>query len=321
LYELFYYVQNPDGTTSKVSLASYTGQTGDGVRDAGDHLTDMHWVSPGGTQLYDQPAAVPVDLGSPSDFELSISQDLPAITADAVTGERYVYLDITALSGASENGFDIWAGPYYPDVSSDVNLRNLMALNDPAVHNAEGVVVSAIEYNPTNSNYTDPLDIPLTYLNPDQAGTSVYVSLFDTDSGSQPPVVFYLDTVAESDWSLTFSAGDPDPDGVNGRCMIGSCNNQWVEPPYQIQIPDLTGDCDPSNPDPQVCTPFNGGRLMAHYIGGYGDTYVWHVSTWVEPSNVNLQGVTAVSAPTFTPIWLVGFLLLTSLGFWVKYRK
>lgn len=280
LYELFYYAQNPDGTTSKVPLANYTGQTGDGIRDTGDHLTDMHWVSPGGTRLYDQPADAPVDPGSPGDFELSISQDLTAIAADAVTGERYVYLDITALSGASENGFDIWAGPYYPGVSSDVNIRNIMALNNPSAHDAHGVIVSALEYNPTNSNYDNPIDIPLTYLSPDQAGTSVYVSLFDADSGAQPPVVFYLDTIAESDWSLTFGAGDPDPDGVSGRCFVSGslCNNQWVDPPYQIQLPDLTGDCDLSNPDPQICNPFYGGRLMAHYIGGVADTYVWQVN-------------------------------------------
>jgi hypothetical protein len=277
LYELFYYAQSSDGMPQKIPLARYTGQTGDGVRDTGSHQTDMRWISPGGTRLYDQPADVPVDPGSPNDFELSISQDLANIAADSMTGERYVYLDITALSGASENGFDIWAGPLYPDVSSDVNTRNLQILNDPFAHSAQGVVVSALEYNPVNSNYNNLVDIPLTYLDPEKAGIMVYVSLFDTDSGAQPPITFYIDTIAESDWSLTFGTGDPDPDGVNGRCLPGSCNNQWVNPPYQIRIPDLTSDCDPANPDPQVCTPFNGGRLMAHYIGGNGDTYSWRV--------------------------------------------
>ena len=261
-------------------MANYTGQTGDGVRDSGDHLTDMRWVSPGGTQIYDQPAAVPVDPGSPGDFELSLSQDLSGIGFDPITGERYVYLDITTLSGASENGFDIWAGPLYPDISTDVNIRNIQVLNLPSSHNAKGVIVSALEYNLVNSNYNNVIDIPLTYVNSEQAGQSVYVSLFDTDSGAQPPIIFYLDTVAESDWSLTFGASDPDPDGVGllDRCQPGSCNMLWVDPPYQIQLPDLTSACDPANPDQQICTPFYGGRLMAHYIGGQADTYAWQVN-------------------------------------------
>jgi hypothetical protein len=278
LYELFYYAQNSDGTTIRTPLANYTGQTGDGVRDSGDHLTDMRWVSPGGTQLYDQPAVVPVDLGSPDDFELSIAQDLTGIVTDPTTGERYVYLDITTLKGASENGFDIWAGPLYPGVPSDVNMRNIQILNNLSVPSAKGVVVSALEYNPVNSNVDFATDIPLTYLDPEQAGQSVYVSLFDPDAGAQPPVVFYLDTVAESDWSLTFGAGGTDPDGVDGRCPIGLCQNMWIDPPYQIQLPDLTSACDPTNPDPQACTPFYGGRLMARYIGGQADTYVWQVN-------------------------------------------
>ncbi len=278
LYELFYYTQNSDGSTTRTPLANYTGQTGDNIRDDGSHLTDMHWVSPGGTQIYDQPAAVPVDPGSSSDFELSIAQDLPGIVTDPATGDRYVYLDITTLSGASENGFDIWAGPLYPDVSSDVNIRNIRVLNSPSSHNAKGVVVSALEYNLVNSNYSNVIDIPLTYVNADQAGQPVYVSLFDTDSGAEPPIIFYLDTVPESDWSLTFGAGDPDPDGVSGRCKPGFCDGKWVDPLYQIQMPDLTSACDLANPDSQICTPFYGGRLMAHYIGGVGDTYAWQVN-------------------------------------------
>lgn len=320
LYELFYYTQNPDRTVSKIPLARYTGQTGDGVRDNGNHQTDMHWVSPGGTQIYDQPAAVPVAPGSPGDFELSLSQDLTGITIDPVTGERYVYLDITTLSGASENGFDIWAGPLYPDVSSDVNIRNIQILDDPSVHSAKGVVVSALEYNPVNSNVDFATDIPLTYLDPEQAGQSVYVSLFDPDAGAQPPVVFYLDTVAESDWSLTFGAGDPDPDGVSGRCLPGSCNTLWVDPPYQIQIPDLTSDCDPANPDPQVCTPFSGGRLMARFSAGSLDKYVWQVYFDVEPTSIDLHNVAAGREPMMLPVWVTAVLSLISLGI-VVMRK
>ena len=48
-YHLFYWAQNSDGTLRRVDLATYTGQVGDNNRDNGDHLTDMQWVSPGGS--------------------------------------------------------------------------------------------------------------------------------------------------------------------------------------------------------------------------------------------------------------------------------
>ncbi len=292
LYELYYYTQNANGTLATVNIAHYTGQTGDGVRDSGDHLTDLHWVSPGGTVLYDQPAPVPVDAGSPGDFELDLSQDIPGIITDPDTGDRYLYLDITALDGASENGFDIWAGPLITDTSSNVNVRNIQILNNPSIHDSQGVVVTALDYLPVNSNVNFATDIPLTPINAAQAGESVYISLYDSDSGSQPPVIFYFDTIAESDWSLTFGAGDPDPDGVSGRCQPGSCQTQWVEPPYNIQIPTLTTDCDLDNPDPQICTPFYGGKLMARYIGGEQDTYGWEVDAPDAPT----QATTGCSA-------------------------
>lgn len=286
LFELFYYAQNPDGTIQRVDLARYTGQTGDnrdlvnGAASPGDHKTDMHWVSPGGTRLYDQPADVPVNPGSPGDFELSLSADVPGILVEPGSGNKYIYLDITAQSGASENGFEIWAGPYYPDVSSNVNLRNLAALNDPAAHAAKGVTVFAMGNLPMNSNFDNAVDIPLIYVGPELAGQSVFVSLFDTDSGADPPIIFYFDSIAEEDWSMTFGAGGEDPDGVSGRCLPGSCNNQWVDPSYEIKIPGNLDDCDWENTagDWEDCTPFYGGRLMARYIGGNGDTYGWRIS-------------------------------------------
>lgn len=278
LYQLFYYAQNNDGTITKIPLANYTGQTGDGVRDTGNHQTDMRWVSPGGTPLYDQPVNVPVDLGSPGDFELSIANDLPGILVDPGTGNKYVYLDVTALRGASENGFEVWAGPYYPDVSSDVNIRNIQVLNNPAAHASKGATVFAMGNLPMNSNYSSAVNIPLIYVGPELAGESIYISLFDTDAGARPPIIFYFDSVAEEDWSLTFGAGDPDPDGVSGRCLPGSCDNRWVNPSYQIEIPGILDNCNWNSPTQKDCTPFYGGRLMARYIGGGADTYGWQIS-------------------------------------------
>ncbi len=64
MYALSYDRQNSDGSTERIDLARYTGQVGDNARDTGEHQTDLHWVSPGGTQGLGQPAFVPVDPGS-----------------------------------------------------------------------------------------------------------------------------------------------------------------------------------------------------------------------------------------------------------------
>ncbi len=70
-YELFYWAQNADGTVARITLATYTGQVGDNVRDNGNHLTDMQWVSPGAPLNTGQPAPVPTDCGSPNGGDFS----------------------------------------------------------------------------------------------------------------------------------------------------------------------------------------------------------------------------------------------------------
>lgn len=316
VYQLFYYRQNPDETITRENLARYTGQVGDGARDNGDHLTDMRWVSPGGTPIFDQPAPVPVDAGSSKTFELHITDDLPSIVTEPGTGNRYVYLDVSTKSGASENGFEIWAGPpnYTDTISSDVNVRNVQITNSPNSHSSEGVTVFALNNLPLNSNFgqynvSDPIDIPLTYIGPEHAGQTVSVSLYDSDAGSDPPIIFFFDTIAEADWSLTFAVpGQDDPDGVADgvRCLPGSCQTQWISPSYQIQVPTLTNNCF-DNPDPQVCTPFYGGRLIARYDAGVHDSYGWEVTGPITPTVADNAGCTAfpigvhVGARSVTP--------------------
>ena len=297
-YELFYYRENlNDGTISRTDLAKYTGQTGDGVRDNGSHLTDMHWVSPGAQMIYDQPANVPTtganatagDFGS---FEISISNQLVNILRDPDTGYRYIYLDVTAITGSSENGFEVWAGPpdYVSTISSNVNTRNVQVINNPGTHSSRGVTVFGLGNLPMNSNYPSAyVDIPLIYVPPEYAGQEIRVSLFDSDSGAQPPITFFFDSVAMSDWSLVFSnssdpTNDPDHDAANyptnGRCRIGLCQNVWVDPSYKLIVPtyDPIRCTNPSNPAQRnVCTPFFGGRLVARYRGGQDDTYGWQI--------------------------------------------
>lgn len=306
-YELFYWQETPTGLV-RTDLASYYGQAGDFVysrngylRDLAfssfNHQTDLRWVSPGGIQANDQPAVVPTACGSPNGgdydpvncpagsppssgngFEIDLTSDLPNIFTDT-DGNRYLYLDVTAQSGASENGFQIWAGPSdyvsgangSPILPSEVNARNVAMINAPGSHSADGVMVYAIGSLPLNSNFganwdgiagNDFIDIPLTTLGPEYASQSIYVSIYDTDSGAAPPLIFYFDTIPFNDWSLTFSQPPlPDPDGGSGRCLIGLCTTQFVVPPYRLDIP----------------ATFTGGQLIARYISGTSDTYHWHI--------------------------------------------
>jgi hypothetical protein len=300
LFELSYYSQDANGFSVEVPLVSYIGQTGDGVRDNGDHLTDMRWVSPGADVPFstvDDPGAnVPAIAQTIDSFEIDLTTDVPNMLTDAKTGDRYIYLDVSALSGASENGYEIWAGPpdYVNSVPSEVNNRNLYILNNPGSHDSMGLELTAVNTLLQNSNFSSPVDIPLATIGPEMAGEVIEVALWDSDAGAQPPWVFYFDTLlftpddsnplgydpANTDWAMAFGVtGQDDPDGVaeGVRCLPGGCQSQWVDPPYQITIPGDLSNCDWANPTMKDCTPFYGGRLMVRVIGGTSDTYAWEL--------------------------------------------
>lgn len=310
-FDLFYLTETAEGGSQETPLAWYYGQSGDFVVERNgfprdltfssfDHQTDLLWVTPGGRDNLAQPVAVPTGCGSPnggdfdpvtcpdgtppgegSGFEIDLSADVPGIVVDG-DGNRVLFLDITSLSGSSENAFDIWAGPddYLAATPGEVNGRNVAVLNDLDSHDAEGIVITAVENKLTSSNAFTRTNVPIGYVGPEYAGQPVYVSLYDGDSGAQPPITFFFDTIDPQDWSLTFSnPPEPDPDGQTGRCIIGACNAQFVDPPYRIDIPTLNEACSNPNDRAQqmVCTPFEGGRLMASYHPGLFDSYLWHM--------------------------------------------
>ncbi len=286
IYQLSYYLEHTDGTIQEIPLAAYTG-----LKD-NNHDTDLHWVSPGAPPSFDYPGpstGVPADLGS---FQINLDTDVPNILTEQSTGNRYIYLNVTASHGSSENGFEIWAGPddYINSVPSDANERNIHVLDSPGAHNSAGAVVFALGTLPLNSSTDNRVDIPLVYISPNYAGETIHISLFDSDTGTVPPITFFFDSLAYNpgppptgDWFMEF--GDPnnttDPDGVpvSTRCNLasGDCNNEWIDPAYKIIVPGDLENCDYNNPTTD-CTPFYGGRLMASYQGGQHDTYVWEIS-------------------------------------------
>ncbi|MCB9420124.1 MAG: hypothetical protein H6667_09980 [Ardenticatenaceae bacterium] len=299
VFELSYISQNEDGSAESIPLARYTGQVGDGVRDNGSHLTDLHWVSPGAAPSFDQPAFVPVDANSSGSFEIDLTEDVPGIVTNPLTGYRELYLGVTAVTGSSENGFEIWAGPptYIHAVPSEVNARNLYIMNNPQTHSSAGVTIFALDALPQNSNINTQIDLPLLYLSANYAGQTITVTAFDIEHYAPFPITFYIDTISQSDWSMTFGkSGVDDPDGIPDgvRCLPGNCSDEWIDPPYHIQLPDFTTECDPANPDPQLCTPFYGGRLMVSFPSRQNESYAWTASVPDEPVPDNTASCAAL---------------------------
>ena len=294
LFELYYYRQIADEQPVEMPVASYIGYVGDPARDLhGDHQTDLRWVSPGADkQGYDFPIAdvpgvseVPTTEGDTS-FEVRLAE-VGNMIVDPSSGDRFLYLDVTTLSGASENAYHIWAGPddYVDTSATDVNERNLAAINNLGSHDSRGVQVEAMGRMTSNNLYPNAIDMPLADIPAAAAGYTISVSSFDLDSGVQPPITFFFDSIPKSDWSLTFAdPGVDDPDGVAAgtRCTLGgpdgdNCNNVWTTPAYQINIPGDLSNCDFLNPTQADCTPFMGGRLMVDLNGGIYDTHAWDI--------------------------------------------
>src|SRR5690606_18353033 len=103
-YDLYYYhVNEVSGLIEPVNIATYIG------REDNLHDTDLRWVSPGGDLSYDQTVDVPTLIPGTS-FEVNLDT-ISDILRDQTTQNRYLYLDVTTLTGASENGYELWAGP------------------------------------------------------------------------------------------------------------------------------------------------------------------------------------------------------------------
>lgn len=300
-FELYYF-RTDDALITRRSLASYTGQTGDnrdlnlGASSPGDHNTDLTWVSPGAeNQGPDFDAeygtnAVPVDPGSATTFEIDLTTDVPLLEADSDTGARDLYLDVTALSGASLNAFRVWAGPpdYVQSVPANINQRNVVVTNSPGEHNSQGVTVTAVNRAVFSSATNGLLEVerPLTFIPASFADVGFTLSLFDLDAGTVPPVTFFFDNIPESDWSLTFAQpGIDDPDGVPDgvRCAPGSCNAQWINPAYQLKLPGNLEACFEEEPKYGDCVPFYGGTLMMRYAAGEQDTFAIEIRSGHAP--------------------------------------
>ncbi len=123
-------------------------------------------------------------------FEINLATDTARIVTDAATGARYIYLDIQTISGASENGFELWAGP--PSASagipSDANFRNVYISDNPNERQSFGVSVFAMGTLPMNASASgDSLIFPsFMSLPPMQVVKSLSLFLIQTRGRNRP---------------------------------------------------------------------------------------------------------------------------------------
>jgi hypothetical protein len=224
------------------------------------------------------------------DFIIDFDSEVPDIFEDPSTGVKQLFLQVRGFYGASENSYELWAGPSRTqDASnvlapSEVNARQvylqvaLAADPDPMIlHRSRGVGVFGIGHLPMNSvTGLQIVDIPLTYLGPQFAGQDMVIQLYDPDAGAKDPILFYFDTVPLDEWAACY-----DDNGASAYATCSSLtpsqtrigpanietNGYWTNPAYQFTVPS---DADG--------VPFYGGRLYARYWAGDNDTYGWKIT-------------------------------------------
>jgi len=199
--------------------------------------------------------------------------EVPNIHIDQNTGTMELFLQVRGLRGASENGFQFWAGPADPlpsedpnayIVPADVNMRHLYIMTqltkDNETHNSRGVTSFGVGHLPMNADASVDFDVPLAYLGPEFSGQQVTVGLFDAAESQNNNTYFYFDTIPEpDDWYLSKNET--------------KLNNGWNW--YTFTVPS---EEDPTNP-----IPFYGGRLYVRYNPNANDTYGWKMTVQGRP--------------------------------------
>jgi hypothetical protein len=236
-YRLYYHRQLPDQSIMREEISTYEG-------GANDLTTDMQWVVAW---------TIDIDCGDGA-------CDVPdiAVTED---GSRSLYLEVDGVTGWSENGFDLWAGPTTTDtVPLNVNERNLYLLNNPWSHDSGGIVTFGSGYLPLNVNLdaaSEPMTVTFAYVPPAAAGVGINVFHFDNDAGSLGQAIhYYLQGVDEWHYEGTLSL-----------------NGTWsTSHDYDYQPPG-SRDHDSA----EVPEEFYGGYLKARYNTSFLDTSSWRL--------------------------------------------
>jgi hypothetical protein len=235
-YRLYYHKQLADQSILRQDISTYVG-------GANDDTTDMLWV-----------LAWTVDISCP-DCDVTniwVNED----------GSRSLYLEVDGVSGWSENGFDLWAGPPPTDtVPANVNDRNLYLLNNPSSHDSGGIVTYGSGYLPLNVNKdasTEPLEVTIAHVPIEASGVNVNLYHFDNDAGMLGQVIdYYLEGVSAWNYEGTLS--------LSGTWST-TVNHDYQEP----------GSRDHDSV-PIPADDFYGGYLEAEYRVNSLDTSTWRI--------------------------------------------
>jgi hypothetical protein len=237
-YRLYYHKQLADQSMIK----SFVDPTYVGGYDASH---DMEWVE-----------AWRVDLNS----------DLPGIVTSE-DGDFSLYLEVDGVSGSSKNGFDLWAGPPYTGIPTNINERNIYLLHpdNHSLHDPAGVVTYGSGYLPlvTTADPTEIMTVTFTFV-PEEA-LHIGMNLFHFDSDFSPygqGIDYYLDGVGDWHYAGTLS--------LNGTWST-SQNYVYQEPGTRDHD---TAIIHGSSLDPDE---FYGGYLLGKFYPRFLKTSTWHL--------------------------------------------
>jgi Flp pilus assembly protein TadG len=265
-----YYIS--DG--ARVNIATYT------ARKDNANNTDLMWICPGGSAASDPQYGAPnVDLvGHGGDYFLTPnpSFEIDMAKLDGIQagddGSRSLFLEVESLSGWSENGFDLWAGPattdnidYWGGQRAEVNARNLWidrrrALGEQNPHDSGGATVYGRGILPLNVNTDVTYEVTLAYIPEAARGIDLCIYKWDTDIGSES-VCYWFD-------------GYPVPGEAGTHCNEGevqgvlSGGNSWTVDYGNYNFPE---GCDTVS----IPEDFIGGYVHARYKMNAHDTSTW----------------------------------------------
>ncbi|MGD2048596.1 MAG: hypothetical protein PVH03_03835, partial [Chloroflexota bacterium] len=176
----------------------------------------------------------------------------------------------------SKNVWDIWAGPIL-SLPQDVNDRNLELANNPFAYQRLGVEVLALGRMPLE-NYVDgtQIDLPLSPLELEAGGNTLFASVFDYDNPNPPPQLnFQIDTVSTGDFDKCAdvvaspaigNSGDCGGAHLEASCNNGTdCDNVWMRPHFTMEIPGETSG-------------YFGGDLIVNDYSPGGDAHTWSLA-------------------------------------------
>lgn len=153
-------------------------------------------------------------------------------------------LKVTTLSGSSENGFQLRAGPSEGTTKTDDEWNDIYGDKNGSAPNDVAVPIDANDHLQINFTQSGKVKFRLGYVPDSQSGKVITVSKFDVDVGSRS-IVYTCDTLP----GQTFAGVLPVPgDGV------------W------------------SSDDIKVPASYTGGNWYAEYTAGKGDSSTWTLS-------------------------------------------